>query len=262
VRVVGSVPASATYGSAQVLDVVDAFVDGRNARETDGVHVAAHFGDTTGDGRYTSLDAQRISRILASVDSGFSAYERVDPVLIGDVNRNGRLDSADGSSIVSEAQYVLGGRTSPALDQAQIPPIPVAQVTPVLSAGGQPVQAPLPPSPSSTMASRSASTGGRSPLFASALPQLNRFDLAASMERLNALRLATPVDELAERFAKGGATWADGLVTSNAEESWKVTLPTLTQGVRLNADIAAGAGGEGMLQALKFLVARKLGRRV
>jgi hypothetical protein len=257
VRLVGSVPTSAIYGSAHVLDVVDAFVDGRDAREADGVHVAAYFGDANGDGRYTSLDAQRISRVIAGIDAGFTAYERIDPVLIGDVNRNGRLDSGDASSIVSEVQFLLGGQTNAALNQLQIPPIPAAQLTPVLSAAGQPVQAPLPPS---AAMSRSAA-GGRSLFLASASPQLNRFDLAASMERLNALRLETPADELAERFAKGGATWADSLDVSTAEQSWKVTLPTLTQGVRLNANTAAGASGEGMLQALKFLVARKLGRR-
>ena len=261
VRLLGSVPESAPYASAEVLDIVDAFVDGRGAREADGVHVAAYFGDASGDRRYTSLDAQRVSRVVAGLDTGYAAYPGIDPVLIGDVNRNGMLDAADGSILVSETQFLLGGQTNPALDQPQIPPIPATQMTAVLSATGQPVQTPLPGTPSLATA-RSSSDGGRSLLLASAGPQLNRFDLAASMERLNSLRITTPVDELAERFAKGGATWAEGDAPASAEQSWKVTLPTLTQGVRLSADTASNAAGDGMLQALKYLVARKVGRRV
>ena len=48
-------------------------VDGRAGRAADGVHVVAYLGDTIGDGRNTSLDAQRIVRVESGADTGFDA---------------------------------------------------------------------------------------------------------------------------------------------------------------------------------------------
>ncbi len=257
VRLIAAVPSTVPYRSAEVLDIGGVVVDGRSGKAADGVHVVAYLGDTTGDGRYTSLDAQRVARVQAGLDTGFNAYLTIDPKLIGDVNRDGTLTPTDGDIIVSETQFLLGGGINASLDQAQIPPIPATQQTAVLAAGGQPVTAPT--AASQQQAQSKVQTTAARTTFG---PNITGFNLAASMDRLNAMRLATPADELAERFLKGARTWADAEPQPTAEESWKVTLPTLTQGVKLSASVEAAAPGEGVLQALKYLVARKLGRRV
>lgn len=121
-RVRASVPIEAGYGAARVLDIADVRIDGAVGRADDGVQVVALFGDSTGDRRYTSLDSQRVARIVAGIDTGLGFYPAIDPVLISDVDRSGTLTSADGSIITRESQFVLSG--NPVLDQPQIPPLP------------------------------------------------------------------------------------------------------------------------------------------
>ncbi|MBL8535715.1 MAG: cadherin-like domain-containing protein, partial [Betaproteobacteria bacterium] len=86
-RVRASVPAGVQYGAAQVLDIANVVVDGAAGTGDDGLHVAAYFGDSTGDQRYTSLDGQRVSRIVGGLDTGFGFYPNVDPIVISDVDR-------------------------------------------------------------------------------------------------------------------------------------------------------------------------------
>jgi hypothetical protein len=91
------VPATAPYGRQHVLDLRDLVfnVGTLGGRDDDGLHIVAYLGDTTGEGAYSSLDAQHIQRVILQLDSGFSAYPLTDPVLLGDVDANGRLDSTD-----------------------------------------------------------------------------------------------------------------------------------------------------------------------
>jgi hypothetical protein len=96
-RLLATVPATAGYGSKQLLDIANVVVDGDAAsvQDDDGIHVVAYIGDTTGEARYSSLDAQRIQRVIVRLDTGFSAYPLADPLIIGDVNATGRLESID-----------------------------------------------------------------------------------------------------------------------------------------------------------------------
>jgi len=79
------------------------------------LHVVAYIGDTTGNGSYSSLVAQRVLRVAAGLDSGFAPYPLVDPVIIGDVTRNGTISSLDATRIL---QAGVG------LNPPEIPPIP------------------------------------------------------------------------------------------------------------------------------------------
>ena len=247
-KLIASVPQSATYGSAEVLDISAVSVDNRSGRAGDGVHVVAYLGDTTGDARYTSLDAQRDERLRIGVDTGLNAYPTLDPLLVGDVDRDGAITSNDTAMIVKETQFILGGQTNASLDQPQIAPVPAAQRTPVLGAGGQVVQAPAP----AVLAKSAAAITPVSPVVASA------FSLSETMNALNALRATTPAQDLALRFLKGERTWDDAApVQPSAQDGWKVSLPKLTQGIGLPASIEASGVPEGTLQALKYVVAKK-----
>ncbi len=85
---------------------------GRAGRAADGVQVVAYLGDTNGDGRYISLDAQRVARLQAGLYAGLETYRTIDPRLIGDVNRDGTLTAAASRMLVSETQFLLGRGTN------------------------------------------------------------------------------------------------------------------------------------------------------
>jgi hypothetical protein len=91
------VPLTARYGGVQLLDLGDIRInDGTlTARDDDGLHVVGYRGDASGDGRYTTLDVQRVRRFLDRADGGFSAYPTVDPALVADARLDGRTDRRD-----------------------------------------------------------------------------------------------------------------------------------------------------------------------
>ena len=95
------VPVDAPNRGRHLLDLGDLkFNAGAlSGRADDGLHVVAYLGDTDGDGKYSSYDALLIQRVILRLDSGFSAYPLIDPIVVGDVNGSGRLDSSDGLSI-------------------------------------------------------------------------------------------------------------------------------------------------------------------
>jgi hypothetical protein len=92
-RLVAQVPAAASYGASQILAISNLSLNGGAipAIGDDGLHVAAYIADTTGNGSYSSLDAQRILRVTAGLDTGFAAFTKIDPVVVGDVTGNGVL---------------------------------------------------------------------------------------------------------------------------------------------------------------------------
>ena len=49
----------------------------------------------TGNHSYSAADALRVQRVVVRLDSGFSPYPLVDPLIVGDINGNGRLDAGD-----------------------------------------------------------------------------------------------------------------------------------------------------------------------
>ncbi len=123
VRVVAEVPHTAAYGQAGFLDLSQVSINGGAiaGRGDDGIQVAAHFGEATGNRAYSALDGSRILRVVVGLDSGFAAYPSVDPILLTDITGNGILSSLDGTRILQE---VVG------LDRAEI-----AAITALILAG-------------------------------------------------------------------------------------------------------------------------------
>jgi autotransporter-associated beta strand protein len=117
-----NVPTSAVYASKEVLDISGLSINSGAIAGTDddGVHVVGYFGDTTGNGSYSSTDATRALRVALGLDTGFTAYQLADPVIIADITGNGVINSTDATRILQQA---IG------IPQAQIPPLPAEPVT-------------------------------------------------------------------------------------------------------------------------------------
>ena len=125
-----SVPITAVYGAKDLLHFSAVSLDSgvRLVHSDDGLHIVAFVGDTSGDGSYTTLDFQRFQRVLLKQDSGFGAWPLVDPVIIGDIDHNGLLQSVDALKLA----YQVGGT-----NQKDIPAIP-AGLPPMVFAGADP----------------------------------------------------------------------------------------------------------------------------
>jgi hypothetical protein len=113
------VPASAPYGAAQLLNLSGIQINGGAvaAQADAGLHLVGYLGDATGNGLYSSADAQRALRASVGLDAGFPAYPLIDPLIVADVTANGMLNAADATRILQEA---IG------IDQAIIPNPPAA----------------------------------------------------------------------------------------------------------------------------------------
>jgi hypothetical protein len=129
-RLIATVPASAPCGAAHILDMSDVSINEGliPATADDSVHVVALLGDTTGNGQYSGLDAQRVARIVVGLDSGLAAFPTIDPIVLADVTGNGGLSGLDAQRI---AQQVVG------LDPADIPPLPDETMEDVVRSASQ-----------------------------------------------------------------------------------------------------------------------------
>ena len=130
-----AVPNNATYGSKEILHITNLSVfDDSTVPQPlpsvgqDAIHVAAFFGDTSGDGAYTTQDVTLEQRDIGLVNSGFPFYQMADPVLIGDTTGNGQIQANDTTLI----QRVIGQISVP-----NIPPLPTG-ITPPPSGGPDP----------------------------------------------------------------------------------------------------------------------------
>ncbi len=130
IELMADVPSSATYGAAHVVDMTSVTVNAGAIGVTadDAIHVAAFFGETTGNGYqypgnnpYSGLDAQRAARVAIGLDTGFAAYPQIDPVIIADATLNGEVSGLDAQRIAKEA---VG------LDPWEIPPLPQVITSP------------------------------------------------------------------------------------------------------------------------------------
>jgi len=254
VRVLASVPDAAPYRESQVLDIHAVRVDGADARGDDAVQIVAYLGDTTGDARYTNLDGQRVNRIAAGLDSGLGAYKRLDPVLLGDVNRDGTLTSADGTIITRESQFVVGGNVQ--FDRPEIAPIPSAQQTPALGTNAVPVTAPIPPAPVITPEPPAGS--GETPTATGGIKSAQW--MAQAVLELNRMRLPSlPSQDLSMQFLNGQRTWENVVNRPvSASDSWRITLPPMPADTPLPDGVPEDTPG-GTLAALRYLVRKKLG---
>lgn len=131
VRLQASVPNTAAYGAKQVLDLTEVSINGGAiaVRDDDGMHVVAYLGDTSGNAALSTLDVQRLQRVLIRTDSGFGAWPLVDPVLLADINMSGTLTSLDATRL----QQHLTGALRP-----EIPAIPTG-IGPLTFAGADPL---------------------------------------------------------------------------------------------------------------------------
>jgi hypothetical protein len=115
-RLGGSVPANAPYKALNLITFESATLNQTSSAVIDdALHIVAYIGDATGNGSYSSLDGQRVLRVVSGLDGGFAAYPLVDPVIVGDVTGNGSLSSLDATRILQKAA---------GLDRPEIPSIP------------------------------------------------------------------------------------------------------------------------------------------
>jgi ELWxxDGT repeat protein len=124
IKLTAAVPSDAPYTAKEVLDLTDLQVNGGAipARDNDGLHIAAYFGDATGNATYTSTDAARILRVGVGLDSGFGAFQLADPVIVADITGNGILNATNATRVLQE---VIG------LDRPEIAPLPgLPSITP------------------------------------------------------------------------------------------------------------------------------------
>ena len=119
---VASVPNTAPYASKEDLVLGNLSLNGGAipATDADGVHVVAYLGDTTGNGGYSGLDAALISRVVANIDTGFSAFPVLDPTILADVAVRGSLTALDAAFV---SQFVAN------LPQPRIPALPGVAIT-------------------------------------------------------------------------------------------------------------------------------------
>ena len=127
IKLTADVPANAPYGAKQILNISDLVVNNGalSATDDDGLHLVGYFGDTSGDGKYSkelvpvlnkAEDILKLQNVITKVDTGFSAYATVDPVIVADISGDGKLSAVD----VARLQTMINNGSDPA-----IPAIPV-----------------------------------------------------------------------------------------------------------------------------------------
>ena len=112
-QIVADVPNSAAsiYKAKSVLDLSNIVLSGSGyfgaatAYNADGVDVDAYLGDVSGDGLVTAADAGLVSRVQTNTDTGFAAYQTLDPIIIGGVDGNPTITTGDATLI---NQYASG----------------------------------------------------------------------------------------------------------------------------------------------------------
>jgi hypothetical protein len=107
VNVVADVLPTAVYGSSGLLQLDRIELnDGAIGSVGDvGVHSVGKLGDLNNDGKYTSLDASLLSRVVQGIDSSFATNPLIDGNILGDTNSTDSLTSEDALSV---AKKVVG----------------------------------------------------------------------------------------------------------------------------------------------------------
>ena len=104
-QIQASIPTDAPYGSSTILSLEDVLLNegAIPVKADDAVQTVAYFGDTTGNGTYSGLDAAYVARIAVGLDSGFSAFPLCDPQIVGDVTGNDSFSGLDAAYIARKA---------------------------------------------------------------------------------------------------------------------------------------------------------------
>jgi nitrous oxidase accessory protein NosD len=145
VRVAGSIRPGANYGASEVIKLNNLQVNEGliGSRADFAVHKAVFVGDADQSGAYDATDASLISGV--AVDNaqpftstvgrtGFRAYPITDPVIVGDVTRNGSITGLDASWVSQKSIYVVF--PLPAFNQPEIPDYPAGVIS--MSSGFDP----------------------------------------------------------------------------------------------------------------------------
>ena len=126
---------TATYGASEELSIDNIGINTKSAGDPvlapaigdTAVHVVAFLGDADGSGIYTGFDAAEIARVANHTDTGFHAYPKIDPVIIGNVTGTGTLSATDAADV---AQKSVG------LPRPEIPDLPQPPATGNIAGGG------------------------------------------------------------------------------------------------------------------------------
>jgi hypothetical protein len=103
-NLIASVPATAPYASKGVIRFESLLVRDTSLAEVpsnadNAVHVAAFFGDLNADQGYDSADTILIQRLGMEANRGKTAYQTLDPYVIGDTGYDHSIDSADAIAV-------------------------------------------------------------------------------------------------------------------------------------------------------------------
>jgi hypothetical protein len=140
VNLVATVPDSAAYGAVEVVDIGNVFANQTAAdrADDDALHVVGYIGDTNRNAKLDKDDVTLIQRNALKVDSGFAAWSNINPLMVGDVDGDGRLTTADASRV---GQKMMGGvqpmiPNVPAGINVVFASAPTAPTTPQIDFGG------------------------------------------------------------------------------------------------------------------------------
>jgi hypothetical protein len=99
-NVMAQVVATAGNGSSALISLESVVVNGTvTAGGSNAVQVVASLGDTSGDGEYSSSDANLAARLAMRLDSGLLRYPVINPSLVADVSGNGTVSMLDAAMI-------------------------------------------------------------------------------------------------------------------------------------------------------------------
>jgi hypothetical protein len=102
--IAATVPSSAQnlYQTKELLQITNIVVNQgaiTGAVAANAVHVNAYFGDVTGNGTIDGLDTLTADLVARGENSGFAAYQQLDPVIVGDVAGDLAIDAGDVAAI-------------------------------------------------------------------------------------------------------------------------------------------------------------------
>ena len=119
----GAVPSNAAAGAEALVTVGEVEANGGEvpAAGLTAVQVVARLGDASGNGSLSAVDGGLISRVAMRLDSGFVAYPRLDPRIVGDVTENAAISLLDAAMVAGAAAEVGSVVVGPVTPTAPAP---------------------------------------------------------------------------------------------------------------------------------------------
>jgi VCBS repeat-containing protein len=117
VKLAAMVPFDATYQARHRVDIAAVTINDTlvECADDDALHIVGYIGDVNANMTYEIEDVQMIQRTAIRMNTGFPAWDDISPLIIADIDGNGRITSTDASRVYQE----LAG-----YDSALIPDIP------------------------------------------------------------------------------------------------------------------------------------------